>query len=149
MTKDEMEKALKEGHKITHEFFEPNEWFRLITEPIEDISTDMIVFEDDVRCSLDSYFQYRKSIVWDDGYSIWQPQEPVWDKLDALDFIAWTLFDNDQKKKKHYASHWLITREDIKDKFTVEALALFNEFKDREISAAKARFERRKNCSKF
>lgn len=149
MTKDEMYTALKEGHKITHKFFEPNEWFRLITEPIEDTSADMIVFEDDVRCPLDSYFQYRRSSDWDDGYSIWQPQEPVWDKLDAIDFIAWTLFDNAQKKKKKWASHWLITREDIKEKFKQEALALFNEFKDREISSAKARFERSKTYRKI
>lgn len=148
MTKDEMEKALKEGHKITHEFFEPNEWFRFIPLTVP-VSTLLIEFEEGTRCTLDVFFRYRQASIWDDGYSIWQPQEPVWDTLDALDFIAWTLFDNDQKKKKHYASHWLITREDIKAKFKQEAVALLNEFKDREISAAKARFERRKNCSKF
>ncbi len=65
MTKQEAIQAMKEGKKVTHTLFSPNEWMTM--------EGDQIVLEDGVKCdpSLEFWF-WRTVDLWNDGYSLYE-----------------------------------------------------------------------------
>lgn len=66
MTKQEAIDQMHNGVKITHIYFDKNEWMA--------IENDEIVLEDGVKCSFEEYWKYRTQDFWDDGYSVFEPK---------------------------------------------------------------------------
>ncbi len=63
MTQEEAIVLMKQGVKVTHNYFSSNEWMT--------ISQGQIILEDGVKCSINEFFSYRKA-GWEDGYSQWK-----------------------------------------------------------------------------
>ena len=53
---------MREGEKITHRFFSPDEWMTIVD--------NKIVLEDGITCSFEEFFNSRNTPEWDDGYFI-------------------------------------------------------------------------------
>lgn len=64
LTKQEAFEAMREGKKVTHVYFSPNEWMK--------IENNLLVFEDGVECTEKEFFKWRPQKWWDDGYSIFE-----------------------------------------------------------------------------
>lgn len=64
MTKQEAIEAMKRGEKVTHDQFNPEEWITI--EDGEMTSDEGMLYK------LDSFFEFRRSSIWDDGWSIWE-----------------------------------------------------------------------------
>lgn len=62
MTKEEAIQAMREGKKVTHQFFSPDEWMTM--------REGQIVLEDGVVCSPGDFWIYRRGSEWDDGYEL-------------------------------------------------------------------------------
>ena len=62
MTKPEAIAAMNAGQKVTHKFFEDNEWVTIINNQI--VSEDGITHE--------RFWSYRTSKEWDTGWSIYE-----------------------------------------------------------------------------
>lgn len=65
MTKDEAIEAMKRGHKVTHRFFFPGEWVRMIYSGV-------YMTEDGKRIYQDSFWKIRSSEVWQNGWEIYK-----------------------------------------------------------------------------
>jgi hypothetical protein len=63
MTKEEAIKEMREGKKVTHRYFSPDEWMTM--------KDGEIVLEDGVRCHPYDFWNWRTEKSWHDGYSIW------------------------------------------------------------------------------
>ncbi len=63
MTKEEAIKAMKAGEKVTHRFFEPNEWITM--------KGSMIITEEGYSCLEIEFFGFRRSKEWETDWSIW------------------------------------------------------------------------------
>lgn len=59
MNRNEAFQFMKDGSKISHEYFQPHEWMT--------IRDGEILLEDGERCSLEDFFSWRSS-VWEEGY---------------------------------------------------------------------------------
>jgi hypothetical protein len=64
MTRIEAIKAMREGKKVTHEYFTCDEW---ATQ-----ENGKILFEDGVKCSPSEFWQDRMVPEFNDGWSIWK-----------------------------------------------------------------------------
>jgi len=60
--------AMKQGHKITHRFFTPEEWVRMLPSGLYEM-------EDGVRIFPNSFWRMRESSEWQDGWEIWTDVE--------------------------------------------------------------------------
>lgn len=65
MTKKEAIEAMKQGKRVTHICFTPNEY-------IIENSYKNFEFEDGCICSNDMFWMYRKEDIWLTGWSIWK-----------------------------------------------------------------------------
>ena len=65
MNKEEAKQALKEGKKITHEYFEKHEF--VMKHPT---ISGYIVFEDGVAQSESNFWNLRKDNYWDKGWEL-------------------------------------------------------------------------------
>ena len=64
MTKIEAIKLMKEGKKLTHRYFSPNEWVT--------IENNSILFEDGCECSQQLFWYDRKNEYWNDDWSLFE-----------------------------------------------------------------------------
>jgi len=64
MTIAEAKQALKEGKKITHDYFSRDEWVQG--------DGNEYLFEDGVRCTPDEFWQYRQIPGFNNGWQIWK-----------------------------------------------------------------------------
>lgn len=62
MTKTEAIEAMRQGIKITHEHFSPDEWMTM--------KGNLILLEDGVECSQYEFWRWRTDESWNDGYSV-------------------------------------------------------------------------------
>ena len=65
MTKQEAIQAMREGKKVTHRWFSPNEWITII-------NNNTLLLEDGITISLERFFVYRTAPSWGDGYSLFE-----------------------------------------------------------------------------
>lgn len=56
--------AMREGKKVTHKYFSPEEW---ATQ-----DKGEILLEDGVRCSPALFWMDRKTPMFDDGWELWK-----------------------------------------------------------------------------
>jgi len=61
MNKEEALQFMKDGYKISHDYFQDHEWMT--------IRDGKILLEDGVKCSVDEFFAYRTSSDWEEDYS--------------------------------------------------------------------------------
>lgn len=54
---------MRQGKKITHRNFTPDEWMV--------IENGQILFEDGFRCSQAEFWKWRTDESWNDGYSLY------------------------------------------------------------------------------
>jgi hypothetical protein len=66
MTRAEAIKAMREGKKVTHKYFSPDEWATL--------DNGKILLEDGVRCSPQEFWSYRMTELFNDSWEIFKPQ---------------------------------------------------------------------------
>jgi hypothetical protein len=71
MTKAEAIQSMKEGNKVTHRFFSPNEWMS------SDARGGQYTFEDGVKCSWFEFWQWRTDRYWLDGFSLFNSEQSV------------------------------------------------------------------------
>lgn len=64
MTKFEAIQAMKEGKKVTHRYFDKNEWVTM--------EGNTILFEDGVRCSQPEFWIWRNKPEWEIDWSLWE-----------------------------------------------------------------------------
>ena len=62
MNKEEVLKALDDGHKVRHRFFEHNEWMK--KEGVK------YVFEDGVYCYPVEFWEFKEHPSWDTDWEI-------------------------------------------------------------------------------
>ncbi len=60
MNRSEALQFMKDGSKISHEYFQSHEWMT--------IQDGKILLEDGVKCSVEEFFAYRTSSDWEEGY---------------------------------------------------------------------------------
>jgi hypothetical protein len=65
MTRAEAIKAMREGKKVTHYHFTPEEW---VTQ-----EHGMLLLEDGVRCSPGEFWKWRQDKAFDNDWNIWEP----------------------------------------------------------------------------
>jgi len=63
MNKQEAIQSMREGNKITHHYFSPEEWITM--------KGNLVLTEDGYEMFLNEFFSYRTVPGWEDGYSIW------------------------------------------------------------------------------
>lgn len=65
MQKSEAIQAMKDGHKVAHMHFTPDEWVKMITN-------NLYLFEDGVQCTSEEFWLYRPDdLGFDDGWEIY------------------------------------------------------------------------------
>jgi len=64
MTQEEAVQAMREGKKVTHTYFFPNEWAT--------IQDERVVLEDDSSCSISEFYRWRTDPFWLTGWSIYK-----------------------------------------------------------------------------
>lgn len=64
MTKQEAKQAIKEGKKVTHEYFTPGEF--VMKDPEEGV----VVFEDGVRQVEREFWAFRATAEWNEGWEV-------------------------------------------------------------------------------
>jgi len=64
MSRAEAIKAMREGKKVTHKYFSPDEW---ATQ-----ENGEIVLEDGVRCAPAEFWRYRMSEIFNDGWELFK-----------------------------------------------------------------------------
>lgn len=62
MTRKEAITAMREGKKVTHDYFTPDEW---ATQ-----EHGLILLEDGVKCAPSAFWHDRQSKMFDDGWAI-------------------------------------------------------------------------------
>jgi hypothetical protein len=73
MTKTEVIQAMREGQKVTHEYFTEKEWMQLTP-------TGLYKFEDGVVCPSLLFWADRTGDKWEDGWSLFKPEEQTKEK---------------------------------------------------------------------
>jgi len=68
MNKQEAIQAIKEGKKVTHIYFSPDEWVTLTP-------SGLYKFEDGVVCTSQFFWFDRKDVMWETDWTIWN--EPI------------------------------------------------------------------------
>lgn len=99
MNKQEAIALMKQGVKITHRLFASDEWISY--ETLVD-GTSRIVDEQGLNHTYNEFFLFRRSRRWDDGYSVWEPQEkPVTTKTSSTDnSIRQMILSNPEKVRE-------------------------------------------------
>lgn len=64
MSRTEAIKVMREGKKVTHKYFSPEEW---ATQ-----DNGQILLEDGVRCSPAEFWKYRQSPIFDNDWEIFK-----------------------------------------------------------------------------
>lgn len=62
LTKQEAIKALEDGHKLSHRFFQPHEYIYL--------KDNKIFMEDDYSIDIETFWQDRNSLMWNKDWYI-------------------------------------------------------------------------------
>jgi hypothetical protein len=65
MTIQEAFVKMREGHKMTHTYFSPDEWVTF--------QGDKLLFEDDVTCTVAMFLYDRMGEGWKTGWSFYIP----------------------------------------------------------------------------
>ena len=65
MTKKDAIQEMKEGKKVTHQYFTDDEWATM--------ENGKIVLEDGVRCDPDEFWRWRLGSGFDDGWELFEP----------------------------------------------------------------------------
>lgn len=60
MTKEQAKQAMRDGNKVTHRHFSPDEWVTMVG--------DQLKLEDGVVCYPDEFWRWRTDKTWDDGW---------------------------------------------------------------------------------
>ncbi len=68
MSKEDAIELMKQGVKMTHTYFTPEEWV-YISKGGE------YVLEDGVECSHHEFWQWRQAEFWQDGWERWEDLE--------------------------------------------------------------------------
>jgi len=63
MTRAEAIKVMREGKKVTHRYFTPEEW---VTQ-----QGGQILLEDGVKCSPAEFWRYRQEEIYNNDWDIW------------------------------------------------------------------------------
>lgn len=63
MTKEEAKQAMREGKKVTHVYFDDNEWMTM--------QGDNVLTEEGYLHDADEFWSYRTAKCFDDSYSIY------------------------------------------------------------------------------
>lgn len=64
MTKQEAIEAMREGKKVSHRHFSPEEWMTIE-------AGNIITLEDGCKCFINDFFSYRIDPSWENDYQIW------------------------------------------------------------------------------
>lgn len=64
LSKAEALQLMQSGEKITHKWFDKNEWMT--------IKNGKLLLEDGVVCDIKEFFLYRDSESWKNGYSLFK-----------------------------------------------------------------------------
>ena len=64
MTKEEAIQAMKDGKKVTHNYYSEDEWMTM--------EGNRIVLEDGCSCYAYEFWEIRHGFGWNDGYSIYE-----------------------------------------------------------------------------
>lgn len=65
MTKQEAIQAMMQGTKVTHRYFQPNEWITMRGK-------FTIVTEEGYKVDADEFWSYRKTESWENDWSVWE-----------------------------------------------------------------------------
>ena len=65
MTRKEAIAAMREGKKVTHKYFTPEEW---VTQ-----ENGQLLLEDGVRCPPAEFWRWRQDPSFDNDWEIWEP----------------------------------------------------------------------------
>lgn len=63
MTRQEAIQAMREGKKVTHEYFTPDEWVTM--------EGNEIVLENGVRCDEYEFWRWRTPAIYETGWSLY------------------------------------------------------------------------------
>lgn len=66
MTKSQAVEAMREGYKVTHDLFSPNEWITLNAD-------GNYQTEDGCIISIRAFWAYRQQTAWEDNWTIFKP----------------------------------------------------------------------------
>lgn len=66
MNRYEAAQALKEGKKLTHKYFSPDEW-------VMGIDDGYYLMEDGVQCTAAEFWKYRQQEFFNDGWELYFP----------------------------------------------------------------------------
>lgn len=66
MTRYEAAQALKEGKKLTHKYFSPDEW-------VMGIGDGYYLLEDGVQCTAAEFWKYRQKEYFDNDWELYFP----------------------------------------------------------------------------
>lgn len=64
MTKAEALQVMREGHRVTHRYFQPHEWMM--------IKDNMIIFEDGTTITIEEFYNIRNQDSWENEYSLFE-----------------------------------------------------------------------------
>jgi len=64
MTKKEAIKSMRNGNKVTHRYFTPDEWMKETGHLYE--------FEDGCMCGFSAFWTHRQDDVWQDGWKVFK-----------------------------------------------------------------------------
>lgn len=70
MTKQEAIQAMREGKKVTHRFFQPDEWVTWVISGLGECD-DMYITEDGCRLSSEDFWTLRTDPAWETGWEIY------------------------------------------------------------------------------
>lgn len=76
MKKAEAIEYMKNGYKVTHTYFDENEFMTINPE------NNNILLEDGCECSIREFFKIRNDESWDEGYELFESIKPSY--LDIL-----------------------------------------------------------------
>ena len=65
MTKEEAIQEMKQGKKVSHRYFDDNEWMTIDED-------GMYLLEDGARCTPLEFWLYRPGDYWKDGYFLFE-----------------------------------------------------------------------------
>lgn len=65
MLKEEAIVLMIQGKKLTHRYFEPHEWMTML-------GPDVILFEDNVKCTIQEFWTIRSEPEWNTDWSLWK-----------------------------------------------------------------------------
>lgn len=69
MNQQEAIQAMREGKKVTHTYFPPEEWVSM--------EGNKIVLEDGVRCAPSEFWKWRTEASFENGWELWKTREEI------------------------------------------------------------------------